>query len=442
MTEQRDEPREVSLDEAIAIAVLFQKNEQWAEARKLYDQVLAAAPDHPDALHYAGILAHQEGRGEEAVRLIERSLEVAPDRADCYSNLGLALKALGKVDEAVAAYRRAIELNPGHANAHSNLGVLLRAQGDPAGSEDAYRTAIRLAPDHIDAYHNLGVLLSSQRRMREAVACFCKVTTLSPRHPSVRPLLAMAYCTLGETDKAVAIYEEWLQEDPENPVPAHMLAACTGRGVPERASDAYVEATFDGFARSFEAKLMKLSYRAPAIVGALLADAVIRAAKDRDILDAGCGTGLCGPHLAPYARTLTGVDLSGGMLDGAREKQLYDELVKGELTDYLRSHPAGFDVIVSADTLVYFGALERVAQAAFDALRPGGLLIFTVEEMAGASADGTFALKTHGRYTHAPAYVERVLRHVGLEPSVVRAELRMESGMPVAGLAVRAARQA
>ena len=53
---------------------------------------------------------------------------------------------------------------------------------------------------------------------------------------------------------------------------------------------------------------------------ARLADARLSPAKALDILDAGCGTGLCGPLLAPYARRLVGVDLSDGMLKHAREK--------------------------------------------------------------------------------------------------------------------------
>ena len=216
-----------------------------------------------------------------------------------------------------------------------------------------------------------------------------------------------------------------------------MLAACSGEGVPVRASDEYVEAIFDEFASSFDAKLSKLSYRAPAIVGAMLDDAGIPASRQLDVVDAGCGTGLCGTYLAPYARRLIGVDLSGGMLARAREKNLYDELERAELTEYLRRHPAAFDVIVSADTLVYFGALDEAAATASAALRPGGVLIFTVEEWA-EGGDAEFTIGTHGRYSHARNYVDRVLTGAGLRPEIVRAELRMESGLPVAGLAVRA----
>jgi len=160
-----------------------------------------------------------------------------------------------------------------------------------------------------------------------------------------------------------------------------------------------------------------------------------------DVLDIGCGTGLCGPLLAPYARHLVGVDLSRGMLEHARGKKVYDELVHAELTAYLRQLDRSFDVIVTADTLVYFGALDDVIAAAASVLRPGGVLVFTVEEDVEGASD-SYCLRPHGRYTHRAEYVERLLVAAGLQPTVGRAELRKESGRPVAGLVVTAKKQA
>ncbi len=434
--------REVSLEEAMSIALLLQTNGQLADAEDVYRKILEIAPDHADALHYAGVLAHQQGQSERAVELIERSLDLEPDRADCYSNLGLVFKARGMLDEAIVAYRRAIALNPDHANAHNNLGVLLKAEGRVAEAEAAYRRAICVNPEHTDAYHNLGILLASQNRTQEAVACYSKVTTLSPKHPEARRLLALAHCTLGEAGKAVQIFEHWLDEEPENPIARHMLAACSGQAVPARASDAYVEKIFDDFATSFDSKLAKLSYRAPTLIAAMLADSDVEPSGSLDVLDAGCGTGLCGPLIAPYARRLVGVDLSGRMLDQARGKGIYDELVKGELTAYLRDRTEAFDLITSADTLVYFGALEDVMVAAAAALRPRGSFIFTVEESTEAEAAFDYRIRPHGRYSHARRYVEQALGNAGLRPDIVHAELRLEAGAPVAGLAVRATRNA
>ena len=142
-----------------------------------------------------------------------------------------------------------------------------------------------------------------------------------------------------------------------------MLAACTGRDVPERASNGFVEATFDSFASSFESKLETLSYRAPALVAAMLEDSGLEPSHRLDVLDAGCGTGLCGAVVAPFARRLVGVDMSERMLAHAKEKNIYHTLIKAELTEYLRDNSETFDLIVSADTLVYFGDLKGVIAA-------------------------------------------------------------------------------
>jgi predicted TPR repeat methyltransferase len=437
------EKRDVTLDEALAMAIFFHRRGQLAEADEVYRTVLAALPEQPTALHYSGLLAHQRNEPAEALVRMRRSLELEPGHADWHSNVGVVLKSEGRIDEAVDAFRQALALDPGHVNAHSNLGVLLRAQGHVDEAEAEYRRAIALNPGHTDAHHNLGVLLSATGRLREAVRCYCKVITLSPQHGDARRLMALAHSTLGEHDKAVAIFEKWAAEEPDNPIVRHMLAACSGRDVPARASDAFVEKIFDGFAASFDSKLAGLHYRAPSLVEAMLADSGVPANRQLDVLDAGCGTGLCGPLVAPWSRRLVGVDLSGKMLAQARERRtadgqaVYDELHQAELTAFLQSHRDVFNVVVSADTLVYFGDLGEVVPAIAAALRPNGVAIFTLED-AGDESAAPFHIDSHGRYAHRPEYVVACLAASELEADVVPAELRLEAGIPVKGLLVRA----
>jgi predicted TPR repeat methyltransferase len=127
------------------------------------------------------------------------------------------------------------------------------------------------------------------------------------------------------------------------------------------------------------------------------------------------------------------------MLEHARHKEIYTDLVQAELTEYLISQRDAFDVIVSADTLVYFGDLRPFCTAASGALHRSGLLIFTVEHQV-AQADAGFRLEVHGRYSHSDEYVHAVLEEAGLSTHTQRAVLRNEAGEPVAGLVVRAAK--
>ena len=219
-----------------------------------------------------------------------------------------------------------------------------------------------------------------------------------------------------------------------------MAAAFTGRDVPQRASDEYIRATFDHFAGNFEKQLQRLEYKAPELVATATADTLGTPRGELDVLDAGCGTGWCGPSARPYARRLTGVDLSPAMVDRARSRQIYDDLIVAELTEYLRNCHDSFDLIVSADTLVYFGDLQEVFVAAARSLRPGGVLIFTAER-AGSDhpADSGFRLQHHGRYCHTEEYIRATLHKAGLAVRCVAGVvLRKEMDQPVNGLLVTA----
>jgi tetratricopeptide (TPR) repeat protein len=394
--------RALTLDEAVSFAIILQKNEQLAEAHELFRRIIEAAPDHPRALHYAGVLAHQQGRNDEALALIERSLALAPDQADWCSNRGIVLQSDGRLEPAIASYRRAIALDPGHANAHNNLGVLLRATGRPVEAEAAYREAIRLNPEHIDAYTNLGILLNTLQRTGEAAACYCKVITLRPKYREARKLLALAHCTLGEFGKAAQIFEQWLDEEPDDPIARHMLAACTGRDVPARASNGFVQATFDSFASSFEGLAICLIDR---LVAAMVEDLT-----SRRRIASRAGRGLRNRALRRGGRAVWRRLVGGSlrrMLAHAGKSATADQCrAGGGPTRSLRPDPA--------DTLVYFGDLTRVITAS-RALRPHGL-VFTLEH-ADSAASTTSAAARPVQSCAQP--VERLLTP-GLRSHIIR----------------------
>ena len=261
---------ELTLDGAIELAITLQKNGQLVQAAELFRRVFDLAPGHPRALHYAGVLAHQQGRSDEAVTLIEKSLSFTPEDADAYSNLGIVHQSAGRLDAAIEAYRRAIAVAPHHANAHSNLGVLLRATGHPEDAEAAYRAAIALDPGHVDAYTNLGILLTSLKRTEEAAACYSKAITLRPTQRMRADCSRWRTARWASSSRRDRSSRRGSPTTRGDPIARHMLAACTGREVPARASNGYVQQTFDRFAATFESRLERLSYRAPALVAAAL----------------------------------------------------------------------------------------------------------------------------------------------------------------------------
>jgi predicted TPR repeat methyltransferase len=432
------EPQQLTLSEALAFALELHKGGHFDEAEALYRKVLEAEPEQPDALHYLGVLSHQTGDGEAAVALIERAIARLPEHADMHNNLGNVLSELGRLDEAATAYRKVIALRPKDPDAYGNLGVVLKEQGKLDEAAEIYQQALALVPDNVQALQNLGNVRRKQGRYDEAAAAYRRAIEVMSGDAESYIMLGSVYYAAGQLDQAAEVYRQWLGREPDSEVARYMLAACTGEAVPERAPDQVVRQMFDGFAGSFERVLDKLEYRAPELIAACLARTLDVPDKRLDVLDAGCGTGLCGPLLAPYARRLTGVDLAPAMLAKAKGVGLYDALEAAELTAFLEGRADAYDLIASADTLCYFGALEPVLAAAAGALRPGGRVVFTLEN-AGQDAGPGFRLAPHGRYSHTKAYVRRCLAAAGLELRALEDDvLRKEGGKPVAGLMVLA----
>jgi predicted TPR repeat methyltransferase len=279
-------------------------------------------------------------------------------------------------------------------------------------------------------------------RFEEARVALYRALALRPDHALASRSLGQVLYRLGRTDEARRVFRQWLEHDPDNPIARHLFAACGGNAPPERASDAYVESLFDGAAPGYDASLRDLDYRVPELIASLLAERVGKPRASLEVLDAGCGTGLCGPTLRPYASRLAGVDLSAAMLERAGELGLYDELIRAELTAHLRQREAAYDLVVAADTLVYFGELRTILAAAAASLRPGGSLAFSVER-TDEESDCGYRLATHGRYSHLRSYLEREISRSGLSLREILTDvLRTEVGQPVRGWIVLARKDA
>ena len=388
-----------------------------------------------------------QGLAVEAEAAFRRALALNPRLAEAHNNLGNVLRAQNRVAEAAAAYREALDCGLDHPLVHYNLASALKALGEVEEAERRFHRALVQQPDYAEAFNNLANLLREQDRLPGAATAYLRALALRPDWDEAHDNLSGALYLLhedGGTAEAARFARQWLRDHPHHPVARHIGAAVAGLGAEERASDAYVRQVFDLFAGEFDSKLTELGYRAPA----LLAEAVAAEGQSPDgsrpvldaVLDAGCGTGLCAPFLRPHARRLVGVDLSPGMLERARERGLYDGLEETELGAFLSAHPGAFDLIVAADVLCYFGALETVLEGAAASLRPGGRLAFTVERLD--TEDVPYRVNPHGRYAHAEGHVRASLDGAGL--TVIRFDrdiLRFESGEPVEGLVVVAARE-
>ena len=429
-------------EQEIEEAIAHHRAGRPEEARAIYQRVLGENPDSPEALNFLGVMHSQRGDSKLAAKLLQRSITVAPHYADAHCNFGNVLIDLGHPDEARTAYENALRCDPDSARTHNNLGVLLRVQGELHPSLKHLLLALMHRPGWGAAHMNLGNTYELMKYPDRALEQYRKAVELSPRLGNAQRLLGQFLCARGDRAGATSVFRRLLEIDSENAVAHHMLAACSGKNALDRASQAYIEQTFDDFAASFEQKLEQLEYRGPQMIAAEMATHLPEASKSLRCLDLGCGTGLCAPLVSDWAGELVGVDLSPKMLERAAGRQLYDELVTADLVDYLAGSIEPFDLMFAADVFVYFGALDALLSGVSRSLVQGGWLFFTVEKCENDSArDLGYVLEPHGRYAHTRDYLEEQVAEAGLELVAISEEiLRSEMKKPVPSWLVSAIR--
>ena len=394
----------VPLDEVLERALACVRAGDGAGA----EAALAAATRTPEdvrVLHLRAVAAHLRRDDAAAERLVTEAISVATDPmvlASLHNDLGNMRLEAGDPAAAVAAYESSLAVHPADAPTWANLATALRLAGDPVRAGEAGLRTLEL-----EGESSLG---------RAAVTA-----------------AVLALTADGDQVRALELVRRWVRVDPDHPGARHRLAALGGLPPPDRAPDDYVETLFDATAEAFDPHLAGLGYRAPELVADRVAAVLGRPAAELDVADLGCGTGLVGALVRPWARTLVGCDLSVNMLRLAQVRGCYDVLHRAELSAFLRAEPTAYDVVVGADTLCYLGDLGPTTTAAGWALRPGGVLVATVERLVDTVGD--WRLTSSGRYAHGEEYLRSVCLAAGLEHvEVTRVHLRLEAGVPVEGL--------
>lgn len=206
----------------------------------------------------------------------------------------------------------------------------------------------------------------------------------------------------------------------------------------KNAPSKYIEGGFDNYADKFDQRLTQsLGYDVPQRMAELRAQHHTRLADARArVLDLGCGTGLVGAALKDMDAELIGVDLSGGMLQQARARGIYQALLQSDLVPMMQSQAdTSFDIVTSAVVFIYVGRIEEGVQEIRRLLKLGGLFAFSVASFEpGLQDELGFKLETSSRYSHAACYLQALTaRHGFTVPATQPVAIRVEQGQAIMG---------
>lgn len=398
-------PRTMTLDRIEQARTAFlQGTAAFAENRlddaaQAFSHALAMAPGRPSVLLNLGVTRLHQNQPAAALPLLEAATAALPEAGDAWSALALAHHQLGRWADSAHSHARALALGADSAALRMRLAESLSRQGLGTAAIEHYEHALALDASLAPAWSALGDVL------RET----------------------------GQLDRAADCYERALSLGADPALHRYYLAALRPQAAVVEAPRAYVQTLFDGYAHDFEDHLVgQLGYQGHRLlIEQLPPDCPANAAQ---VLDLGCGTGLCGPLLRPRAAHMTGVDLSPAMIDKARARKLYDELQVADIHDHLEQPGPLYDLIVAADVFIYVGPLERVFALASQRLQPGGWLAFTVENAEATAPWPGVHLLPSLRYAHEEDYLRTLAStHAMAVRHVVDAPIRFHDHQPIAG---------
>jgi type IV pilus assembly protein PilF len=173
------------------------------------------APDNPEILNNLGLAYYVRGKYFEAIENISKALKYKPSFSEARNNLGRVLIDSGKYDQAQSELQRvAVDLTyPTPEKVQTNLGLLYIKKNDLKLAKTHLLKAIQLNKEFCPGYNYYGQALFRSNDFENAANIFDRAIKICNKLPEeVQYYSALSYYKLGESDKAIARFEEISQE--------------------------------------------------------------------------------------------------------------------------------------------------------------------------------------------------------------------------------------
>ncbi len=180
-----------------------QDDADFARAERLYNAVLAHAPESFDALHGLGRIHFRNGRLDTALTLFQTALQNDLDRPEAFASLGLVFYALARFAEALKSFEAGLRLAPDDAELLNRRGVALLELGRPQEALVSFDRVLEAQPDHLEALGNRGNTLLKLNRPLEALAAYDKALAIAPDNVQLLTNRAVALRRLDRPQEAV-----------------------------------------------------------------------------------------------------------------------------------------------------------------------------------------------------------------------------------------------
>lgn len=380
------------------------KQGDLSKAQINFETAIKIMPTFSDAHYNLTTVLVKKNLLSAALKQLDIILNFNPKYTEAHHRKAQLSYQIGDLLTAIYHYQKCLELQPHSIEALYNLGSIFLKLGKPQEAAKYFLRSISLSPDS-ETFYNLGVSYMQQDQHKEAIMYFEQTLNFQPNHIGALTNVSSIYLKLGEYSNAAKYFREILRLQPNNNEAYFILSALGEINSPfEKAPNLYIQNLFDNYAFHYEEHLALLDYKIPELILKTINE-ITEAGSNWNVLDLGCGTGLVGEKIRPFAKNLIGIDLSEKMLSLAKQKNLYDELSLDDINESIKKY-SNLDLVIAADTLVYIGNLSKIFEQLYTAVKVGGMVIFTIEK----TSKYPYELQKTARFAHSKKYIKELVK--------------------------------
>ncbi len=204
--------RPLDVENRVRLAVVYEKQQQYAKAEEIYARLYA---DNPGHLLVARMLAGfyvRTGQSAQAEALLANLLETAADKVGAHLVYAEYLTG-ASLEQARAAVAKAIEIDPSDTRAYRALAGVLVQGRDWAGAADALSKYVELRPDDAGMAENVVRYRTNAGQLSQAEQELQALLAARPSDPGLLVLKGNLAMSQGNVSQAQEAYNRALQID-------------------------------------------------------------------------------------------------------------------------------------------------------------------------------------------------------------------------------------
>lgn len=217
-----------TVDEIFKTAEEHFKNNEYAQAESLLNQLVAKSVRKAEIFHMLGTIYYDQNKFNKAIRSFRRALEIDPSFTDSSVGLSIILNDLGRYEEGQKVFEEARTmlsfkskdgdryLNEKFAQKHEELGDLYMQHDRLNEAFTQFQTALELTERKLDLQMKIAEIFILQKNTSAALKELRAIVRENPEYVPARLKLGKAYYDASQVPEAIEQWESALRFEPNN----------------------------------------------------------------------------------------------------------------------------------------------------------------------------------------------------------------------------------